>query len=473
MFKINSFDKSLKYNGNILLKSAKRYSGTFFTKTESGSQLCLSYKNGLLRSASKTKDNILNQHIYEYDSGENLINVKKNGKDVFVKDIKHNIGLDYTRQETINGVIGRTFNQAGKLIRYAISPKLLFGFIKYTDDMSIETRYFLNQAEYLGKGRIQLKNLQGDFILNNGVVDKTIVRNSKNGAISVISTDGNNYTGTFKGANGNFCASMNYIVDKKGHPIWVQASDSANKWSYDKKVFYDDFEHKLREISSECNGKWFVENTFDGHGNVILSRKLNKSGKVIQTTKSKFNDDNLLVKESVYNQNNKLIEKTINKYYQDKSIKSCEITYYDSLGSYKNLFEYDENNHLFKFTEIYDDFKTETFYDENDCIIKFVEKDASNNIKSSKQHINKDGECIKTIVKDGLGHERYHIEHLRKNKGDVFKNINIFLAPDNKLIGKETIIHNNESGFTKFIYTNQNGKRIKYEVLSDLIGDDV
>jgi len=473
MFKINSFDKSLKYDGKILLKGAKRYSGTFFTKTENGSQLCLSYKNGLLRSASKTNGNILNQHIYEYDSGENLINVKNNGKDVFVKEIKHNIGLYYTRQETINGVIGRTFNQAGKLIRYAISPKLLFGFIKYTDDMSIETRYFLNQAEYLGKGRIQLKNLQGDFILNNGVVDKIIIRNSKNGAISVINSDGNNYTGTFKSANGNFSASMNYIVDKKGNPIWVQASDSANKWCYDKKVFYDDFGHKLREISSECNGKWFIENTFDGYGNVILSRRLNKSGKIIQTTKSTFNEDNLLVKESVYNQKNKLVEKTINKYYPDKSIKSREITYYDSLGMYKNLSEYDENKHLIKFSEIYDDFKTETFYDENDCIIKFVEKDTNNNIKSSKQYINKDGECIKTIVKDGFGNERYHIDHLIKNKGYVLKNINVFLSPDNRLIGKEFIIHNNESGFTKFIYTNQNGKRIKYEVLSGLLGDDV
>ncbi len=473
MFKINSFDKSLKYDGKILLKGAKRYSGTFFTKTEIGSLLCLNYKNGLLHSASKTKDNILNQHLYEYDSSGNLINVKKNGKDVFVKEIKHHIGLDYTRQETINGVIGRTFNQAGKLIRYVISPKLLFGFIKYTDDISIETRYFLNQAEYLGKGRIQLKNLQGDFILNNGVVDKTIIRNSKNGAISVISSEGNNYTCIFKSANGNFSANMNYIVDKKGNPIWVQASDSANKWNYDKKVFYDDFGHKFREISSECNGKWFIENTFDGKGNVIFSRRLNKFGKTIQTTKSIFNKDNLLVKESVYNQNNKLIEKTVNKYYPNKSIKSCEITYYDSLGSYKNLSEYDENKHLIKLSEIYDDFKTETFYDENDCIIKFVEKDAKNNIKSSKQYINKDGECIKTIVKDGLGNERYHIDHLRKNKSNVLKNINVFLFPNNNLIGKEFIIQNNESGFTKFIYTNKDGKRIKYEALCDLLGDDI
>lgn len=473
MFKINSFEKSLKYDGKILLRGAKKYSGTFFTKTESGSQLCLSYKNGLLRSASKTKDNILSQHIYEYDSGENLINVKKNGKDVFVKDIKHNIGLDYTRQETINGVIGRTFNKAGKLIRYVISPKLLFGFIKYTDDMSIETRYFLNQAEYLGRGRIQLKHIQGDFILNNGVVDKTIIRNSKNGAISVINSDGDNYTGTFKSANGNFCASMNYIVDKKGHPVLVQACDSENKWQYNKKVFYDDFGHKLRETSSECGGKWFVENTFDGHGNVILSKRLNQSGKVIQTTKSKYNDNNLLVKESVYNQNNKLIEKTINKYYPDKSIKSCEITYYDSFGSYKNLSEYDKNKHLIKFSEIYDDFKTETFYDENDCIIKFVEKDEKDNIKLLKQYINKDGECVKTVVKDVFGAERYYIEHLRKNKSDVLKNINVFLSPLNKLIGKEFIIHDNESGITKYIYTNKNGKRIKYETLCNLLGDEV
>jgi nitroimidazol reductase NimA-like FMN-containing flavoprotein (pyridoxamine 5'-phosphate oxidase superfamily) len=168
-----------------------------------------------------------------------------------------------------------------------------------------------------------------------------------------------------------------------------------------------------------------------------------------------------------------LLRKIGNKYYPNKSIKSCEITYYDSLGSYKNLSEYDENKHLIKLSEIYDDFKTETFYDENDCIIKFVEKDAKNNIKSSKQYINKDGECIKTIVKDGLGNERYHIDHLRKNKSNVLKNINVFLFPNNNLIGKEFIIQNNESGVTKFIYTNKDGKRIKYEALCDLLGDDI
>jgi uncharacterized protein with ACT and thioredoxin-like domain len=137
------------------------------------------------------------------------------------------------------------------------------------------------------------------------------------------------------------------------------------------------------------------------------------------------------------------------------------------------LSEYDKNKHLIKFSEIYDDFKTETFYDENECITKFVEKDEKDNIKLLKQYINKDGECVKTVVKDVFGAERYYIEHLRKNKCDVLKNINVFLSPLNKLIGKEFIIHDNESGITKYIYTNKNGKRIKYETLCNLLGDEV
>lgn len=467
MLKINSWDKSFKYDGRYLLKGAKKYSGTFFTKLKSGKELCLNYEKGLLKTASSP----FNLKSYEYDSQNNLINVKLNNKDIFVKEIKHNIGLEYTRQETINGVIGRTFDGAGKLLRYAVSPKLIFGFIKYIGDISIDTRYFLNQAKYLGDGRIQLKYLHGDFILNNGVIDKTIVKNHKNGLVSVVSQDGKNYKGVCR--NGRFGAEINYITDKNGNPVWTRINDVNNKWSYDKKVHYDDFGHKIREIFTENDGKWFTENTFDIKGNVVLERRLNSSGKTIQTTKYKYNESNLLVKESVYNQKGRLVEETINKYYPNNVLKRTQITYFDSLGKYKNLYEYNEDSKLIKFSEIYDDLKLETFYDGNDMPVKFVEKRENDKIKYIKEYINDDVDCLKTIVKDSDGIMKYRIEHSKKIKKDTLKNINIFKTPDDKLIGKEFIIHNNKTGQTNFIYTNQQGKRIKYNDLCKLLGDEV
>lgn len=467
MLKVNSLDELFKYDGRYLLKGAKKYSGTFFTKLKSGKKLCLNYEKGLLKTASSP----FNLKSYEYNSQNDLINVKLNNNDVFVKEIKHNIGLEYTRQETINNVIGRTYDSEGKLLRYAVSPKLIFGFVRRLGDIIIDTRYFLNEAKYLGNGRIQLKHLEGDFILNNGVIDKTIIKNRKSGLVSVISSDGKNYKGVCK--NGQFGAELNYVVDKNGNPIWTRVKDINGKWIYDKKVQYDDFKHKMREIFSESDGKWFTENTFDIKGNVVLSRKLNHSGETIQKTKYKYNRKNLLEKESVYNKNNQLVEQTINKYYPNDSLKFSTVLYFDNLGSYKNIYEYDKDKNLLKFSEIYDDLKYETFYDENEMAIRFVEKDNNNKVKYTKEYINDDVDCVKTIVKDAEYKVKYQIEHLRKIKKDIFKNINIFKTPDDKLIGKEFIIHNNQTEQTTCIYTDSQGKRIKYEALCKLAGDEV
>ena len=468
MLKINSINKALKYDGKYLLHGAKKYSGSFFAKQNSGKQLCLYYEKGLLKTAHSGVD----KKTYTYDDYDRLINVKKNDKDVFVKEIKHNIGLEYTRQENINNIIGKTFDASNRLIQYVVSPKLIFGFIKHHENFSVDTRYFLNQANYLGQGRIQLKHLQGDPILNNGVIDKTIIRGN-NGGISIISAEGHYYKGSYKTPNGIFGAELNYVVDKNGNPIWTKINDINNKWSYDKKVFYDDFRHKIREIHSESGGKWFIENTFDSKENIVLTRRLSNTGETVQTTKYKYNENNLLEKESVYNKKNQLIEQTVNKYYKNNLLKSSTVTYFDSLGSYKNVYEYDMNNKLLKFSEIYDGLKYETFYDDNDCIIKFIEKDGKNKVKYIKEYINKDFECIKTIVKNGQNQVKYQIEHLKKIKKDIMKNINIFKTPDDKLIGKEFIIHNNKTGQTNYIYTDSQSKRIKYDTLCKLLDDEV
>ena len=473
MLRINSLDKSFKYDGKILLKGARKYTGNFFTTLDSGKKLFLDYEKGLLKSASSGNFNNIRLRTYEYDKNGRLINVKKDGKDVFVKEIKHNIGLEYTREEKINDVIGKTFDVSGRLIKYVVSPKLIFGFIKYFDNISVDTRYFLNQANYTGAGRIQLRYLQGDPILNNGVVDKTIIRDLKHGGMSVIVQDGHNFKGIYTDAAGQTRAELNYLVDKNGNPIWTRIKGDNNQWSYDKKTMYDNYGNKIREIFSECDGKWFTENTFDNKGNIIQSRRLGASGKNIQTSKYVYNKDNLLIKESVYNQNDKLIEQTINSYYPNKSLKISLITYYDSLGSYKNIYEYDKNNNLIKFSEIYEDVKMETFYDKNDLITKYVEKDSKDNVKFTKDYINDESGCIKTIVKDAKGTEIYHIEHLKQTLKDIFKSINIFKTPGNKLIGKEFIIHNDDIGETKYFYTNQNGKRVNYVTLCKLLGDEV
>ena len=473
MIKVNSFDKTLKYNGKYLYKEGKKYTGTFFTRLNSGRTLCLNYDNGLLRLSSLNKEDEITTKNYKYNNSGDLTDVTKNGKDIFHKEITHNIGINYTKQEKINNIIGKTYDASKRLIEYVISPKLIFGFIKYLDDISIDTRYFLNKAKYLGNGNIQLQNIQGDPILNNGIVDKTIVRNLKNGSHTILLPENNNITGTYKLRSGLKIANINLIANKNGKPIWTRIFGIDEKCIYDNKVTYDDFGNKIREIYSECDGKWYIDNTFDKNGNIILSRKLNSSGTTLQTTKSKYDKNNLLIEEKVFNKENEPVEKTENKYYNNKHLKSNKVTYYDQYGSYGNLYEYDKDNNLVKFSEIYDDLILESYYAPGEVITKYIEKDKFNNIKSIKEYINMDEICIKTIVKKNENTELYHVEHLKKSKNEILKSINIFKTPEEKLLGKEFIITNNETGKETFIYTGADGKRTSYQKLCKIIDADI
>ncbi len=473
MFEITSLCKSLKYDGKILLKGAKKYTGNFFVTLDSGKKLCLDYEKGFLKKAFCFVGNDKFIKAYEYDENERLINVKKDDKDIFVKTIKHKLGLEYTRNENINNIISRTFDSSNRLIKYVVSPKLIFGFIKYFGDISIDTRYFLNEAKYLGNGCIRLKHLQGDPILNNGVIDKTIVRKTRDDGVLVLTADGKCQRGLYKGGNEQFDAELNYFFDEKGNPIWTHITGKNNKWSYDKKTFYDDLGNKKREIFSECNGNWFTENTFDDKGNVILERRLNASGETIQRTVYKYNDKNLVENESVYDKNNKLAEQTDYEYHPNNSQKSVKTTYFNIFGSCVNLSEYDANSKLIKFTEIYDDSKLETFYDSNDLLIKYVTKDRKGRIKKINEYINDGIDCIKTLAKDPTGHIIYQIEHLKSLKKGMMKNINIFKTPEGELIGKEFIIHNDKTKDVNCIYVNRQGKRVKYKTFCEILGDEV
>lgn len=473
MLKINSLDKSLKFNRNILLKNREKYTGNLFMVINNKKSLCLSYNSGLLQSClCRTENNKSILKKYEYNNQNNLINVKRNGKDIFTKNITHNIGINYTRDENINGIIRKTYDAANRLTKYIVSSKLIFGFIEYFENMSIDTRYFLNQAKYLGNGRIHLKYPQGDPILNNGIIDKIILRDFKRGSQFIARPNGQNLSCIFKSADGTTKANANYLTDKNGNPLWSRISGANDKWSYEKKVQYDDFGHKVREIINQ-HDRFFTENIFDKNGNIIQSRQLNSNGDTIQTTKSQYNRDNLLIKKLFYDKNNRLVERTIKTYHPNKSLKTSEITHFDKFGQYKSIYEYDENNLIVKLTEINNNSKTETFYDKNEQEIRFVERNKKNRIKYIREQIYDDLDLIKTLVKNGDGSLKYQIEHFKEIKEDKSKNINVFKTPIGKLIGKEFIICNNETGDVKLVFTNEQGKRIKLETLCELVGDEI
>lgn len=474
MPRINSIDKALKFDGKILKKDGKKYTGNFFIRLGSNKTAGLKYEKGLLKFSSFHNSEETEFKTYFYNKQNKLINIKKNNKDVFVKNIKHNIGLSYTRDEVINHKISKTFDSKNRLIKYVVSPKLIFGFIKYLDNLSIETRYFLNQARYTGDGHILLKYNYGDPILNNGIIDKTIIR-MKNGAKTIISGEQNNLKGQYINSQGKRGISIHYLNDDEGNPLWTRVLNSENKPLYDKKVSYDNFKNKKREIFSDYNGSSFTENLFDQKGNIAVSRRLNSEAKEIQRVEYKYNEKNLIVEERTFNRDKKLIERTRKTYYSNNKVRVCETTYYDNLGSYKNIYEYDLKGKLKKLTEIYnnEDLKFETYYDRNENEKLYIEKDLNDNIISIKKYVNKKHDKIKTIVRNGKNKERYHIEHVNSIKDDVMESTNVYKTPSNKLLGKEIIRHNNKTEMTEYIYLNSEGEKTDYETLCKIVGDEI
>lgn len=474
MFKINSIDKAFKFDGKILKKSGKKYTGSFFVKLNKSKTAGLKYEKGLLKLSSMHDAEGTQFKTYSYDKRNKLINIKKNNKDIFTKNIKHNIGLAYTRDEIINDIISKTFDSKNRLIKYVISPKLIFGFIKYFKDLSIETRYFLNLARYNGNGQIVLKNNYGDPILNNGIIDKTIIR-MKNGSKTIISGEPDNLKGQYINPQGKNGPTIHFMNDSKGNPVWTRVLNSENKPIFEKKINYDDFGNKKREIFSDYNGKCYTESLFDEKENIIVSKRLNSKAEEIQKIEYVYNEKNLIIEEKTFNRYNKLVESTHNTYYPNGKVKICETTYYDNLGSYKNIYEYSPKGKLKKLTEIYNDsdLKFETYYDRFENEKLYIEKDLKNNIIRIKKYINKKYDKVKTIVKNPKNKEIYHIEHSRKINGDIMENTNIYKTPSNNLLGTETIIHNNETEITEYIYLNSKGEKIDYETMCKIVGDEI
>ena len=474
MLKINSVDKSFQYAGKILKKDGKKYTGSFFIKLNDKKTVGLRYEKGLLKFASMNDGEASQFKTYTYDSKNKLINIQKNGKDIFVKEIKHNIGLKYTRDELVNNIISKTFDSKNRLIKYVISHKLIFGFIEYLDNLSIETRYFLNLARYMGDGHIVLKNNYGDPILNNGVVDKTIVR-MKNGAKTIISGEPNNLKGKYINPQGKNGATIHYLNDDKGLPVRTIVTDNDSKLLYERKVNYDDFGNKKREIYSDYKGKNFTENFFDENGNIVISKRLNSKLEEIQRIEYKYNENNLVLEEKTYNRDNKLVEETHKTYYPDNKVSICETVYYDNSGSYKNIYEYSPKEKLKKLTEIYNDadLKFETYYDRYEREKLYVEKDLNDNVLSIKKYINDKYGRVKTVVKDGKNKERYHIEHYNSMTDEIMENTNVYKTPADDFLGKEIIRHNNETETTEYIYLNSKNEQTDYETLCKIVGDEI
>ena len=473
MLKIDTFTKSMKYDGKILKDGRKKFNGTVVKTLPSGKVTRLEYKKGLLQDSMLYDNGNVVSKSYKYDDINNLISVIKNGTEVFSKTIRHNIGLDYTCTETINNIISKTYDASKRILSYVISPKLLFGYVKYSGDLRIDTRYFLSHGVYKGNGIIGIKNHGGNSVLNNGDIDKIIVKNLKTNQTTLVNKNAHTYSAAIKDKKSGNSYTAEYTVDKNGKPIWHQIKNKEGETIFDRKTTYAPDGQVQREIFSECSGKWYTENNYAKNGNVILQRRLSKNGDLLQTIKRQYNDKNLLEKELTYGKNDKLKEEIIYKYDENKKLSSAETIYHSDFNPSRNIETYYPNGQVKTHTEFSAGEISEESYDLSGNLIKTSTKNNYDNQTHVDEYLyDKDNNKIKTIKK--LDEKvLYTIEHSSKNTKTKMQDVSVYRDSSNELLGKEVLTINNKTEEYNAVYTDKNGHKISEEEFSKLIGDDI
>ncbi len=454
-----------------IVKNKKKLNNSVSKVTDSGKNVTLDYEKGLLKYASVYDGVQINTKEYFYNKQNQLIKVLKNGKSIFEKVIKHNIGVNYTRTELINNEVARTFDEQNRIIDYRIAPKLLFGTVHYNGKNRIDTRYFLSEGSYEGNGVIKIKNSNTDDpIATNGIIDKKIIKDLDTGIHIVL--DGNEKTFKTTINSKNFSTTNEIYTNNKGQPLWLRLLDSDGESFFDQKIFYTSDGKKSKELYSQSGGKWFIENLFDERENIIQERKLNPKGETIQTIKSKFNENNKCTEQKTYNKENKLVDE--NRFIYDKNgILRVEVNEtFDKYGSTITYDVYDKKGYLKKTGEIFGPYKVETHYDENGLERKYIKKN-KNRILILKEYVNEGEERIKTVVRNKNKRIKYIIEHSRSKRGETMTNTNVFKTPKGKILGYEKLKHNNETGKSDFTYFDKNNKKISYEELCSIVKDTI
>ena len=460
----------LKYANKILKAGRKKFCGSVCKQTASGKSVSLEYKEGLLKLATLSDHMRTSTKEYIYNNQNQLVNVLKNNKPVFEKIIKHNIGINYTRTEIINNEVARTFDEQNRIIDYRVAPKLIFGSISYNGKNRIDTRYFLNQASYEGNGIIKLRTNDGDPILDNGVLDKKIIKDLDTGIQIVIKGDEKTLNTTLN--TGNYTIKNEIFTDNNGRPLWQRLLDKNGESYFDQKNFYTPEGHKYKEIYSQAGGKWYIENLFDTNGNIIQERKISSSGETIQTTKSKFNEDNKCTEQTTYDKNNNIVD--LSRYiYDKKGNLRCEYTKTPEKSGYSETYNiYDTKGNIIKTGENFNGYKVEVLYDKNGFERKYIVKDKKG-ILLIKEYINNEEGKIKTIVKNKNKKIKYIIEHSSHKRGEIMTDINVYKSAKGKVLGTEKLKHNNYTGKSDFEYFDKDNKKISYEKMCKLIQDRI
>lgn len=503
---VSKIAPNLHYCGKILKQGNNYYTGSFFKNLKSGKNLCLNYENGLLKNAVISNGEISSKS-YDYDNNKRLINVKNNGKDVFVKVIRNKLGLKFRRTETINDNIYRVYDKDNNLLYNRILTKsLTSNFFRFFSkdlktDVVKEDRYFITNLVQGANGNYYLKIDKGCPVEPDYEWFRTAYKIPKLKHYFIIDRDENKLSGRLIDGKGNIIANTSTLLDRSNRPMWEQIS-GRNGLSLDFKSMYSEDGAIEREMSV-LNSKHYntaVEKTFDEHRNIIKERCIERDNdgniRDIFEFERKFDENDLMIEEIKYKKQNRvnvLLYKLKNEYnskqllikseyYNSKDeLLSAEYNMYDDLGNlrlsgYKNYEKgiesgydvYDKSGNLRKRVVFYKGESVEELYDKNGFNTKLIVKNADRKIKYKYKHFydESSGKRVLTEKTDWNKKLLYKTEYFYKGE----KEIRVYKDADGRLLGKQFIYVLDDD--YNYIYTNAKGKRCSFEYLAKVLKDN-
>lgn len=484
----------LHYSGKILKQGNKFYTGSFFKPLKSGKSLCLDYKNGLLRKAvlSNSENGI---KTYNYDNNKRLINVKQNGKDIFVKNIENKMGLNFRQTEIINDSIYKIYDENKQLIISRIMPKAITSsFIRFYNpktqsDIIKEERFFISNL-VCDDGNYYLKPDTGSSSMPKLEWIKSVYKDLKNKHTCVMDKHDNRIITTLKDKDGEILAKSDTLLDENNIPVWDHIS-GGDELSIDMKYFNSgDKNSRLMSIIKTKKTKAAFEKEFDANKNVIRERKIEcgKDGSITQINifERKFDKNNLMTEEKKFKETDsgKKLIYTVKKEYNAQKLpikeefynakdelESSEYYVYDKSGKLRvsGYHEYgefpesgyevrDRNGVLRKRSKLYDGEISEEHYDKNSLYIKKIKKDEESGIiyKYDYLYDSDKKNKIKTVKRD----ENDNIVLTAEFFNESDKKTIVYKGEKGELLLKE-FIKQDENGYNHY-YTNSEGKRCSF-----------
>ena len=431
--------KNMQFHGKLLYDGEDRVTQLFMFPLKSKKMIFMDYKDGLLRRAGLTVDGKTSVKKYQYTADNKLINVQKDGFDIFTKDCGYVDSDAISYYDSINnGAIELGYDTSGKKVTAVIKPKLVKSFFTYIGNTINEMRYKITNVEVVEGDSWRIYPGEAGNYEIESKFEKRLSRNLQNGHVTVTTYDKNNITTMIeKDKSGKIVSTVKTRFNKAEKPVWSIETDADGVMTFEKYTSYDAAGNKINDrIYCKADGDFIKDITYDANGNVIQTKICDLEGNVYSTIKNTYDENGKLLNTKNFDKNGKITENE--DYVYDKRGNLIESHYQGSGTELDDLQEanyYYKKGKVVKEIERYVDSVTESYYNKRGKIERYIVKD----LVSGKEYVylhkyGKNGRISLTTKTDDKGNVLFSIDHSFKTNNIGVAHTKVYKNPNGEFI---------------------------------------